>query len=221
MPALAPPLARRPAAPATAAPLDLPALLGPSAWRRLPEAVQRRFSPGHAEAVYAGSIDLQCSRIGRVFAALSRLLGSPLTPACRTGVAATVRVHHDGRGGVVWERRFGPSGPDAATVRSTKELGPDGGLFERTDGGLGMALSVFEHQGSLVFESRRYELALGRHRIRVPALLTPGTCRVTHTDLGEGRFRFTMEMTHPLWGRTFHQTGAFADPAPIPHQETA
>lgn len=221
MPALAPPLVRRPATPATTAPLDLPALLGPSAWRRLPEAVQRRFSPGHAEAVYAGSIDLQCSRIGRVFAALSRLLGSPLTPACRTGVAATVRVHHDGRGGVVWERRFGPGGPDTAIVRSTKELGPDGGLFERTDGGLGMALSVFEHQGSLVFESRRYELALGGRRIRVPALLTPGTCRVTHTDLGEGRFRFTMEMTHPLWGRTFHQTGVFADPAPIRQQETA
>jgi hypothetical protein len=201
------------------APLDLPALLGPSAWNRLPEALRRRFAPGHAEAVYAGRMDLHCSPIGRVFAALSRLAGSPLTSACRSGIEATVRVQADGRGGVVWERRFGPDEPDTPTVRSTKELGPDGGLFERTDGGLGMALAVFEHQGSLVFESWRYVLAAGRWRLPIPAWLTPGTCRVTHTDLGAGRFRFTLEMTHPLWGRTFHQTGVFTDPAPNAHQE--
>ena len=40
---------------------------------------------------------------------------------------------------------------------------------------------------------------------------TPGTCRVSHRDLGDGRFRFTLSMVHPLWGRTFHQTGVFAD----------
>jgi len=46
----------------------------------------------------------------------------------------------------------------------------------------------------------------------VPAWLTPGVCRVTHTDLGQGFFRFTLSMVHPLWGETFHQTGVFADP---------
>jgi hypothetical protein len=35
---------------------------------------------------------------------------------------------------------------------------------------------------------------------------------VSHRDLGAGRFRFTLAMTHPLWGQTFHQTGVFADP---------
>jgi hypothetical protein len=46
----------------------------------------------------------------------------------------------------------------------------------------------------------------------VPALLTPGTGRVTHTDLGDGLFRFDLDMVHPLWGHTFHQSGVFADP---------
>jgi hypothetical protein len=97
-------------------------------------------------------------------------------------------------------------------VRSTKQLDTDGRLFERTDGGLSMALDVFEERGSLVFQSRGFSLVWGRLRLPVPALLTPGTCRVMHTDLGGGFFRFTLSMVHPLWGRTFHQSGVFADP---------
>jgi hypothetical protein len=36
---------------------------------------------------------------------------------------------------------------------------------------------------------------------------------VVHTDLGAGRFRFTMSMVHSLWGETFYQSGVFSDPA--------
>jgi hypothetical protein len=231
MPLLSPALPIRPpaaavtAAPAAAAaPLDIRALLGEPAWLRLPAAVRHRFDAGHPDTVYEGRMaKLACSRAGRCFAALSRIVGAPLTAMRAEAVPAVVRVSHDGRGGVVWERRFLAEGRDAALVRSTKELGPDGLLFERTDGGLGMALAVFEQDGALVFESRRYELVLGRRRLVVPAFLTPGTCRVTHTDLGAGAFRFTLTMDHPLWGRTFHQTGDFVDPPaaglPLPTQE--
>jgi hypothetical protein len=55
----------------------------------------------------------------------------------------------------------------------------------------------------------------------VPAWLTPGVCRVTHTDLGHGFFRFTLAMVHPLWGETFHQSGVFADPACDSESESA
>ena len=75
-----------------------------------------------------------------------------------------------------------------------------------------MGLRAFEEGGALVFESQRFFLVLGRLRLPVPALLTPGTCRVTHTDLGGGLFRFDLDMVHPLWGHTFHQSGVFADP---------
>lgn len=191
--------------------LDIAALVGPSGWSRLPAAVRRRFAAGHPNAQYAGDMALHCSPIGRVFAWLSRAVGSPLAGLNAEGLATQVRVLGDGAGGVVWERHFG----GRHLVRSTKALGPDGRLVERTDGGLGMDLDVFESGGSLVFESRRFFLLVGprRWRLPVPALFTPGTCRVTHTDLGAGRFRFTLAMTHPLWGRTFHQTGVFSDPA--------
>ncbi|MED5617812.1 DUF4166 domain-containing protein [Ideonella sp. BN130291] len=220
-PALPLPGAAAPTAPTAPAPapLDLRALLGEAAWAGLPAAVQRRFVTGHPSAVYVGRMALHCSWVGRLFAGLSRLVGAPLTAACQADIPAVVSVHGNGRGGVVWERRFGHPGAGGATVRSTKELAPDGTLFERTDGGLGMALRVFEREGSLVFQSRRYELVLGRRRWVVPALFTPGTCEVSHTDLGHGRFRFTLQMRHPLWGRTFFQTGVFTDPVDLIHSD--
>ena len=211
-----------PAAASTPAPLDLAALVGAEGWSRLPAAVQRRFAAAHADTVYRGHMDLHCSRGGRVMALLGALFGGPLTGRCAQHVPTTVNVRGNGRGGVVWERRFhrategGDAGPDRV-VRSTKEMDTDGvTLRERTDGGLSMALRVFEDDGMLVFESRRYFLALGDWRLPVPALLSPGVCRVSHRDLGAGRFRFTLTMTHPLWGRTFHQTGVFADPGTAP-----
>ncbi|HEY8974264.1 MAG TPA: DUF4166 domain-containing protein, partial [Burkholderiaceae bacterium] len=156
---------------------------------------------------------LRCSPAGRVFAALAKAFGSPLSGATDAAVPTSVRVLDDGRGGMVWERSFHTNAAGAPhVVRSTKELDAGGRLVERTDGGLGMALRVFEEQGALVFESHRFFLVLGRLRLPVPALLTPGTCRVVHTDLGGGLFRFDLDMVHPLWGRTFHQSGVFADP---------
>lgn len=195
--------------------LALSALVGSAGWHRLPAAVRRRFGADHGAAIYVGRMALRCSSIGRVFAALSRLFGSPLCGSTALAVPSSVRVFDDGCGGMVWERSFHTAGARAPhVVRSTKRLDADGRLVERTDGGLSMALDVFEERGALVFESHGFALLLGRLRLRVPALLTPGTCRVTHTDLGDGLFRFDLDMIHPWWGHTFHQSGVFADPAP-------
>lgn len=192
-------------------PLDLGLTLG-AAWRRLPLAVRRRFAPAHDAVTYQGRIDLHCSPMGRVFAWFARAFGSPLCSERCESRPATVRVRPDGQGGMVWERHFqGTRGRDHV-VRSTKALDQNGQLWERTDGGLRMRLEVREEQGALVFVSRCYALELWGRLVPVPMLLTPGRCRVTHLDLGGGRFRFTMEMRHPLWGRTFFQQGDFADP---------
>lgn len=201
-----------PAHPATA--LDLHAMVGATAWARLPAAVQRRFGTAHANVSYEGHMDLRCSLVGHVYAALTRVWGGPLTHINTTALPATVRVSGNGCGGVVWERCFhtGTDSGAGRTVRSTKELGPDGRLLERTDGGLSMSLDVLEEDGALVFRSRRFWWVRGHLRIPVPALLTPGACRVAHTDLGGGQFRFTLSMVHPWWGETFHQSGVFTDP---------
>lgn len=194
--------------------LDLQALVGAAGWARLPAAVRRRFAAGHADVRYAGSMELHCSAAGWAYALLARVFGGPLPGVRRRGVATTVEVQADGRGGVVWTRCFHRGdGRPGQVVRSTKALAADGTLLERTDGGLSMSLEVYEDDGALVFESRRFWLLLGAMRLPVPAWLTPGRCRVAHIDLGQGRFRFTLTMVHPLWGETFRQTGVFIDPS--------
>ncbi len=205
------------AAQGTSAALELSRLMGPAAWNRLTPAIRRRFAAGHADVSYRGQLSLERSRAGRCFAAAVRLLNSPLVSAVEADAPAEVRVSCTPEGGVVWERQL-TLATQARTqcVRSVKQMGADGRLEERTSGGLGMTLQVTEECGALVFYSRRYFLALGPLRLPIPAWLTPGPCRVEHRDEGPGRFRFTLEMRHPLLGRTFFQTGLFTDPEEIP-----
>ena len=191
----------------THAALDISALVPSDQWNALSPAIRRRFASHHADVSYVGDMELRTSLIGRVFGMAASLLGSPLAASRKHAVEATVNVRNDGAGGVVWERILGNQ-----SVRSTKRLGPDGGLEECTSGGLSMHLDVRVEDGALVFASRGYFLLIGPLRIPVPAWLTPGTCRVEHRDVAPGQFRFTMDMHHPLWGHTFHQSGVFNDP---------
>lgn len=192
----------------TAEALHLDQLIGPDAWSRLAPAVRRRFGAKAGPVSYQGHLDLRCSRLGRLLAWLAWPLRGPLVPTCATQVPTEVTVTPDGHGGVVWSRRMGDR-----IVQSVKRAHPTHGVLERTRGGLAMALDVFEEEGALVFQSRHYLWCVGPIRLRVPTLLSPGRCRVEHRDLGQdGRFRFTLTMTHPCWGVTFEQTGEFIDP---------
>ena len=194
-----------------ASPLDIAAIVGPAAWARLPAAVQRRFARAHGDVTYLGALDIACSRAGRCFALFTRIFGGPLTGIRANAVPACVRVYGDAHGGVVWERHLNVA-TGSRVVRSTKSKGDAHTLIERTDGGLAMELDVFEEEGVLVFRSRRYFLSWAGWRLPIPMLLTPGVCRVEHRDQGDGRFIFSLTMVHPWWGRTFQQSGLFADP---------
>lgn len=193
---------------------DFPRLVGPAGWLRLHRDIRRRFEAGHAHrpVIYRGSMRLERSTVGIVLAAVARLVGGPLPVRAAEDVPTEVRVYSDGEGGVIWERWLRFARGRASCVRSTKRSGPGETLLECVDGGLGMVLTVFEEQGALVFESRSYFLHVAGLRLPIPTFVTPGRCRVTHSAAGRDMFRFTMEMVHPLWGCTFHQTGLFKDP---------
>jgi hypothetical protein len=48
----------------------------------------------------------------------------------------------------------------------------------------------------------------------LPSWLTPGDLTVTHSDLGGGTFRFTLEIIHRRFGRLIRQSAVFREAAP-------
>lgn len=196
-------------------PVDIPSLLGHSAWRRLSPAIRRRFDSSHGTrpVSYPGRMHFERSSLGLLFAIASRFFGSPLPTRRAANCRMTVAVSRDAAGGVVWDRQAQVSTHKPIhRIISTKRMGRDGRLLECVRGGLGMELDVYEDAGALVFASRRYFLDFGSLRLPIPQLLSPGRCEVRHSDECSNRFRFTLTMRHPIWGTTFHQTGVFTDP---------
>jgi hypothetical protein len=192
---------------------DFESLVGPFGWRRLHPDVRRRFSTGHAAAVtYPGRLDVARNWVGFFFALGAKPFGGPLPIRQAQDAAAIVCVRSDGQGGVVWERwlELRPDHPPLR-VASTKQTDANGQLLECVDGGLGMALRVFEQNHGLVFVSQSYFITVLGRRIRLPNWLTPGVCRVEHHHVADGQFRFMMTVQHRLFGTTFSQTGIFHD----------
>jgi Domain of unknown function (DUF4166) len=66
---------------------------------------------------------------------------------------------------------------------------------------------------ALVFRSVHYSLQAGPLRQMLPRWLTPGDLTVTHSDLGGGAFRFTLEIIHPRFGRLIRQSAVFREAA--------
>ena len=169
------------------------------------------FTAGHGPARYVGAMTFERSAIGAAYAWLAKAFGGPLPTLRATELPVAVDVRPV-REGVSWSRQFGPG----AVVRSVKSAGPRGTVIERVDGGLGMVLDVTVDGAALVFTSRVFFLSVGRWRLPIPAWLAPGRCRVEHAAVDAERFRFTLTMTHALWGTTFRQTGVFSSQETLP-----
>lgn len=188
-------------------------LVGEFGWRRLHPDIRNRFRGDYPAAAYPGRLDISRSWAGLCFALGAKLFGGPLPLRTAVDAAALVCVRQAPMGGVVWERwlELRPGRPPLR-VASTKQIDESGRLLECVDGGLGMVLRVFERDHGLVFESQSYFITIFGRRVGLPHWMTPGACCVAHDYVGPHQFRFTLSIVHPLFGRTFHQTGVFVDP---------
>src|SRR5215813_5728489 len=208
---------------ATAAPTEIllddhrfHALLPDGEWGRLPLAVWRRFSKrlaGGRTIVYVGEVECSFhSRAGWWLAQLTRLIGGPLPTGTETGVPMIVTVTEDAAsGGQVWTRICARSHGFPQVIHSAKRFEGPTGLEEYVGCGVSMSLRLsVEHEG-LYFRSAGYFLCLGRLRWPIPEWLTPGALTVSHTDLGGGTFRFTLEVVHPRYGRLIRQSALFRE----------
>ena len=189
-------------------------VLGQEAWLRLPEAVRERFADTSIAVTYAGAFEVvRASALGRVFAWLGKLVGTPVATRVGSNVEARVRVRPDAHG-VAWLREYRWADGRRDLVQSTKVVTEDLRLVEKLPARLCMPLRTFEAGGALHFVSRGYYFDLGLGlKLRLPTFLTPGVTHVEHVDLGHGWFRFNMSVTHPWFGEIFFQTGRFCEEA--------
>jgi hypothetical protein len=188
----------------------LRAVLGLAAWERLPEAVRERFVEGAGAADYAGSFEVvRASLVGRCFAWIGTLVGTPVAPRTGCDVEARVRVRPNAEG-VAWIREYRWEDGTVDRVYSTKVVTVADRLIEKLPARLCMPLDTYVEGAVLHFLSLGYYFDLGFGvKLWLPQLLTPGVTHVEHIDLGHGWFRFTMTVTHPLLGEMFFQTGRF------------
>jgi hypothetical protein len=191
-------------------------LLNPEAWQRLPWPVQRRFTHTLADGettVFVGAVaHTRLSRFGSLVSQLLRLLGAPLPLRPSGRVPATVVVTEDTvSGGQLWTRIYGRAGEFPQVIHSAKRFSGPTGLEECVGHGVGMALTVHVEKRALVFRSAWYFLRAFGVTLRLPAFLSPGLVEVVHREERDGRFSFTLTLTHPLFGEAVRQVAFFHD----------
>jgi len=194
------------------------ALLSDADWGRLPLAIWRRFSKRHADGktvVYVGKVEeAYFNRIGWWLAQFARLIGGPLPTGAETGLPMVVTVTEDAAsGGQIWTRICARGSGFPQVIHSSKRFAGPTGLEEYVGHGISMALRISVECEALVFRSVGYSFQVGPLRLALPDWLTPGDLTVTHSDLGGGTFRFTLDIVHPRFGRLIRQSAVFREAA--------
>ncbi len=196
-------------------------LLSAEDWAALPAAVRVRFSKrlsGGKTVVYTGTIvETDMSGLGMAFAQLARLIGGPLPTSRDVDVPSVVTVTEDmATGGQIWTRLYARRDGFPQVINSSKRFAGTTGLEEHVGCGIGMRLSLAVEPSALIFKNAGYFLQVGRWQLPLPRWLTPGDLTVGHHDLGHqvggrGRFAFTLDITHPWFGRLIHQRAVFEE----------
>jgi uncharacterized protein DUF4166 len=195
------------------------ALIPPREWASLPHSIRRRFSKrlaGGRTIVFVGEVvETRISVAGHLLAQAARLIGSPFPTSTDSGVPSVVSVTEDfATGGQIWTRLYARRAAFPQVIHSSKRFCGPTGLEEHVGGGVGMALTVHATAGALVFRSARYFVDVLGRRLWLPRALTPGSLSVTHAECGDGRFSFTLEVTHSHLGRLVFQRALFREVEP-------
>lgn len=192
-------------------------LLSHRDWCALPEAVRRRFAkrvgPGES-VIYKGHVTLSRQNMaGRIFVQVLRVIGAPLPlDVGNEGESAIVTVTEDARGdGQVWTRQYGRASGFPQVIHSAKRFEGPTGLTEYVGWGIGMSLSLHVNDDTLLFENDRYFLQAFGRKVFLPQWLGAPDLVVGHADLGEGKFEFSLKLTHRLFGELLEQRAVFED----------
>jgi hypothetical protein len=140
------------------------------------------------------------------------VIGGPLPLCTETGVPMVVTVT-EASDGQIWTRICARSDGFPQVIHSAKRFAGPTGLEEYVGYGVSMALRISVEHEALVFRSVGYSLQIGPLRLPLPPRFAPGDLTVTHSDLGGGVFRFTLEIVHPRFGMLIRQSAIFREAA--------
>jgi Domain of unknown function (DUF4166) len=187
-------------------------------WLQLPTDVRRRFSKklGSGAAIYTGHVSLcRISGTGWLLAQTLRVIGAPLPLSDTPGMPTVVSVTEEGAsGGQNWTRIYGRPSGFPQVIHSTKRFSGPTGLEEYVGAGIRMALTLSVKKSALIFTSAGYFVQFGQWSIRLPRWLEPGRTIVSHREIAEGAFLFTLDLVHPWFGTLVHQEAIYHEVEP-------
>lgn len=191
-------------------------LLSNADWQQLPKTVQKRFSKvvkGGESTVYAGEVtQMRKSLWGTILAQLLRLFGAPLPLSSDIGTPSIVSVTEDGAtGGQIWTRLYANKSGFPQIVQSAKRFSGPTGLEEYLGFGVSMRLRARVDADCLAFESAGYALKCFGTVLPLPRFAVPLDLIVRHRDMTDGKFIFTLDLTHPWLGELIHQEGVYSE----------
>jgi uncharacterized protein DUF4166 len=193
-------------------------LLTPAEWMQLPADVRRRFSKRleSGAAIYSGHVSLcRISAAGWLLAQILRVIGAPLPLSDMAGMPTVVSVTEEGAsGGQNWTRIYGRPSGFPQVVHSTKRFSGPTGLEEYIGAGVSMALILSVTKSTLIFTSAGYFVQFGHWSMRLPRWLEPGQTTVSHREIAEGAFLFTLHVQHPWLGTLVHQEAVYREVEP-------
>ncbi len=192
-------------------------LLGARAWARLPAAIRKRFGKrlcaGQSVAYQGVVTAMKMNAAGWVLAQAARVIGAPF-PFDRSSLhqpAVVVVTEDRASDGQFWVRQYGRARGFPQVVHSSKRFAGVTGLEEYIGYGIGMTLQVEAGDEALLFKSDHFFLQIGGRRFHLPRMFSPGKVVVGHHDLGDGCFRFSLAVAHPLFGDLLRQDAVFRD----------
>lgn len=184
-------------------------------WQRLHPDIQRRFDknplPGKP-LCYTGVLnELRCSRIGRLLGLVTLpLIKGALIPFNDADFPVDIQVYSKpGSPAIFKQRIYRLNGRRPIRFTSWMEEGEAGEVLEFVGAGLGMKLRLQVDEGNLHFTSDGYFWQIGRWRLPLPNLLTPGKTFLWHRNDDPSQFNIRIEIRHSLFGITFVQAGVF------------
>jgi hypothetical protein len=191
-------------------------ILGP-AWQELHPDIQHRFDknplPGKP-LYYTGTLDeLRCSPFGRLMGWMTiPFIKGALMPFNDRDFPVDIQVYSKAGCPFIFKQRiYRLNGRPPVQFTSYMAESERGEVLEYVGMGLGMKLVLDVRDGNLHFTSDGYFWQLGRWRLPLPDLLTPGKTFLCHRNESPERFSIRIEIRHRWFGTTFTQAGAFRE----------